>query len=598
MDSPERFEPRGGGETGFEQQGAAWHTAAEVRGMKNRGELHPAFAESWDKVRQFRPTVAAFDSSVRNHGFRHVDESMVIIPDHVHLGRLPAYNFPLSKITVASQPMVDPDLVRQYRDEPPKRKRIIVRPYNAGHLAVADGHHAIAAARARGDTHIRARWMGEDYEDPRDYQDDELEPKTAQATETQATADYRQADSKTRRCGGCVMFRKGKKHDWCTKVKGSIEESGVCRFFYAKSKTHRRHLSEQKTAVTGYDVAPRSGMIYLDVPPELIHKVPGGVDDHHITLVYLGKGLSDEQFGQACQRAAEAAAQCPPLEGELRGTETFPPSESSEGRTPAFVPAHVPGLDALRGKLEDLSASEHGFHPHVTLAYLEDGDEVPPPHPATPVRFTHLHVKRGDDVMRFPLGGSLAKQADYRQPPTEETWEARRQRVSNWLDKQGEIFHLPSKWGPHTSNQVAHGLIAEHDGPERDEHWEHLPDQEVSLRQPVHTHQGFVYTDTVKHYLNADADPDQYYESGEYTPGGDEPKFVKHEGTHYMLDGHHRYAKDRLMGHESMYGKVFDTANPEHKQANCYECHRDEAEDDYDHASENCPTCQQHGWYV
>src|ERR1039457_3009901 len=37
----------------------------------------------------------------------------------------------------------------------------------------------------------------------------------------------------------------------------------------------------------GYSLNPRSGWISLDVPEGTIDPVPGGVTDHHITIVYL-----------------------------------------------------------------------------------------------------------------------------------------------------------------------------------------------------------------------------------------------------------------------------------------------------------------------
>ena len=365
-------------------------------------------------------------------------------------------------------------------------------------------------------------------------------------------------------------------------------------------RAHDQH--DPKTAATGYqDLTPRSAMIYLEIPEGLVGQVPGGVDDHHITLVYLGKNVGDEAFAEACRRTRDAAAKIPPLEGVLHGIDTFEPSDSSDGKVPAFVPAYIPGIGKLRQLLEDLSASEHRhYRPHLTLGYYEPDEDLPAPHPPVQVRFGRLHVKRGDEVASFPLGERpMTAQAAERRMPTEETWKARRDRVDKFLQAQGDgTMPIRSSWGPHTPNYVAHGLIADHDGPVRDEHWEHLPDEYVSLRQPIHTHQAFVYPEAVRHYLHADDDPDSYPDSGEYTPGGDEPKVVRHEGTHYLLDGHHRYVKDRLMGHDSMTAKVFDTANPEHKQSNCYECHRDEAEDDYDHDSDECPTCRQHGWQV
>lgn len=153
-------------------------------------------------------------------------------------------------------------------------------------------------------------------------------------------------------------------------------------------------------------LTPRSGMISLDLPKGTIKPVPGGVDGHHITVVYLGPDVDDGAFAQACSRARSAAASAPgPLPGIVSGISSFPPGDSSDGKRPAFAPVHVPGAHRLRSKLEDLSASEHkDFRPHVTIAYIGKDDPLPQAVPRTPVRFTHLSVHRGDDVKRFPLG--------------------------------------------------------------------------------------------------------------------------------------------------------------------------------------------------
>jgi len=158
----------------------------------------------------------------------------------------------------------------------------------------------------------------------------------------------------------------------------------------------------------------RSGMISLDLPDGAITPVPGGVDNHHITVVYLGSDVDDAAFAEACSRAQQAAALMDgPLSGAVGGVDSFEPSAGSDGKTPAFAQVTLPGAQKLRTHLGDLSASEHkDYRPHVTLAYLDEGDPLPAPVPPTPVTFTHLSVHRGPEVVSFPLGSTPVAKAD------------------------------------------------------------------------------------------------------------------------------------------------------------------------------------------
>jgi hypothetical protein len=181
-------------------------------------------------------------------------------------------------------------------------------------------------------------------------------------------------------------------------------------FAAVDSATARRLNAEghQAVAKSGYSLSPRSGMISLDVPDGLISPLPGGVDDFHVTVVYLGPEVDDDALVQALMAARDAAASVPgPLDGMLSGISSLPPSDSSDGKVPAFVPVMLPGAQPLRDALEHLSASEHpDWTPHVTVAYLNPGEALPGPLPPTPVTFTHLSVHRGGEVTRFPLGGA------------------------------------------------------------------------------------------------------------------------------------------------------------------------------------------------
>lgn len=147
-------------------------------------------------------------------------------------------------------------------------------------------------------------------------------------------------------------------------------------------------------------------MLSLDLPQGVIPRAPGGVDDHHITLVYLGKNVPKKRLDEISERASQIAASTPPLRGVVSGRGTFAPSDSSDGMTPVYARPRISGITKLQKQFSDLSASEHGrFHPHVTLKYMADGDEMPEPVKATDVAFSHLSLHRGDEVERFPFKG-------------------------------------------------------------------------------------------------------------------------------------------------------------------------------------------------
>lgn len=215
----------------------------------------------------------------------------------------------------------------------------------------------------------------------------------------------------------------------------------------------------------------RSGMISLDLPPGAIKPVQGGVDDHHITVVYLGSDVDDAAFETACQRAQEAAASMDgPLAGAVGGVDTFEPSAGSDGKTPAFAQVTLPGVEGLRASLEGLSASEHkDYRPHVTLAYLDDGDPLPAPVPPTPVTFTHLTVHRGGDAVSFPLGSApvaKAGESDPKAQPPEQGAESAQQWPGWQYDLAATAYWAPliaaALGGAIDADTAVHAFLATH----------------------------------------------------------------------------------------------------------------------------------------
>lgn len=145
------------------------------------------------------------------------------------------------------------------------------------------------------------------------------------------------------------------------------------------------------------------GMIVLEVPEGTIEPVKGGLsaDDMHVTLQFLGDDVTDEQFAKAVRRAL-SATEVGPVAGYVGGLGVFP---AQDGKQAVWCPVDVPGIARLHDYVSGGErAQDHGFTPHVTIRWGAEGDKLPTPVPRTPVTFTHIIVKRGDQVIRLPLG--------------------------------------------------------------------------------------------------------------------------------------------------------------------------------------------------
>ena len=157
-------------------------------------------------------------------------------------------------------------------------------------------------------------------------------------------------------------------------------------------------------------VTDRSAMVALYPSPPLADAlaVPGGLepDDLHVTLAFLGE-LSAEQERRLRNVVASVAAEHRngPLRGEISGTGVF-----SAGPKPVtYASVDLPGLPDLRDRLvralDDAGIPvnrEHGFTPHMTLAYRDLGAHRAEP---IPVRFGSLYAVVGDrDRSRHTLG--------------------------------------------------------------------------------------------------------------------------------------------------------------------------------------------------
>lgn len=150
------------------------------------------------------------------------------------------------------------------------------------------------------------------------------------------------------------------------------------------------------------DVGESDTMVALMVPPDIAKElaVDGGVppEDMHLTLTFHGP-TTPEQYQKVCEDLRAWAADGGPgeLSGHIGGVGQFPPTDS--GKVPHFAPADVPGLNSLHENVKAVTSKtapaseDHGYTPHMTLTY---GDEAPAPVSPTQVKFSEMHVVRGN----------------------------------------------------------------------------------------------------------------------------------------------------------------------------------------------------------
>uniref|UniRef100_UPI003F495FB4 GNAT family N-acetyltransferase n=1 Tax=Streptosporangium sp. CA-235898 TaxID=3240073 RepID=UPI003F495FB4 len=169
----------------------------------------------------------------------------------------------------------------------------------------------------------------------------------------------------------------------------------------------------EQSHAQGDDRRP-GAMIALKLPADVADAVALDdgvpVEELHVTLAYIGKGLTPEQLTAAEGAARSAAGSVGPLAGIVGGLGAFPEGEDG---VPVWAPVDVPGLEVLRQRVVDALqdagapvALNHGYTPHITRVYLTDGDPLPEPLGPIPVQFHDLEFVVGGESTRIPLGGA------------------------------------------------------------------------------------------------------------------------------------------------------------------------------------------------
>jgi len=129
-------------------------------------------------------------------------------------------------------------------------------------------------------------------------------------------------------------------------------------------------------------------MIALHLPDKIANKIAirGGEspESMHITLAYLGKGLTEKRKKAAAAVVRKFTSLALGIKASLSGVGRFSASESSEGKDVIYLSVDSPDITRLHSSLMELlrqagltSGSVHGFTPHVTLAYIGKKDKTP-----------------------------------------------------------------------------------------------------------------------------------------------------------------------------------------------------------------------------
>jgi len=142
------------------------------------------------------------------------------------------------------------------------------------------------------------------------------------------------------------------------------------------------------------------------------------VDEMHLTLAFLGDS-SETALATNKDKVVEAVKQWAiekgmALKGTINGLGRFFHAEDDETNA-VYVSPDVPGLPELRQSLVEWIersgfdyAQNHGFTPHITVAYVPLKAPTPDIRIETPVAFNQVTLAWGDERFDFPLGRGVA----------------------------------------------------------------------------------------------------------------------------------------------------------------------------------------------
>jgi 2'-5' RNA ligase len=158
--------------------------------------------------------------------------------------------------------------------------------------------------------------------------------------------------------------------------------------------------------------ASTGAMVALYPSPDVAAQLaqPGGetAEQLHVTLAYLGPAANIEDPEALKRAVAEFAARTVPIAGTVSGTGHFTGGETPVTYASVDLPTLAPARERLVYDLASYWGSlsrEHGFTPHITLAYAD----LPVTVPNLPVVFEAVSLVIAGDRTDFPFYGTYAE---------------------------------------------------------------------------------------------------------------------------------------------------------------------------------------------
>ncbi len=161
-------------------------------------------------------------------------------------------------------------------------------------------------------------------------------------------------------------------------------------------------------------------MVAFVVPPEFaktlaLNKVGEGskalpADGLHLTLAYLGDSAEiAPRQEETAVLVSKFAVSHPPIKGVIGGTGTFD-GGGDDGENAFYASFDSPDLPAFRQTLVEWLGvighkidTDHGFTPHITLAYLAEGEETPALQAHPEIEFKQIALYWGEHITTYDL---------------------------------------------------------------------------------------------------------------------------------------------------------------------------------------------------